>query len=271
MEDVLEFCERVMGAGIAASDAAREALAGAADDRVEVLAAASRACRSRPPVEAPRTVSSDTAAAAVRLVRSSPPSSPAPARRLADAVAGELAAATAELPERQREVLALRELARLSYPQIAAVLGIGETAVAPLLARARLGLREARRGTPARRLTECGERDRATRAIATRHDGEPLAEQERGWLIDHLGSCEACARAHAMMLEASLSYRSWQPRAARITDPLPEAGNDPLESESLLEPDEPFPAESMAVVTLRPAKLSWWQRLGAALAADARR
>ena len=46
-----------------------------------------------------------------------------------------------DLNERQREVLALRELLRLSYDQIAYVLAIEPAAVAPLLARARLRLR----------------------------------------------------------------------------------------------------------------------------------
>src|SRR5581483_8159353 len=125
MEDVVEFCERLIGAGACASEAAREALAGTGEDRLAALAAASRACRTRTP------------AAAVQLQ---------PAAGLAGAVAAELAAATATLPERQREALALRELAGLSYPQIGTVMGIGASAVAPLLARARLGLREARRG-----------------------------------------------------------------------------------------------------------------------------
>ena len=50
-------------------------------------------------------------------------------------------AANARLPERQRLVLALRELEGMSYAEIGAVLDITEGAVAQLLARARFGLR----------------------------------------------------------------------------------------------------------------------------------
>src|SRR5947209_8429582 len=76
-----------------------------------------------------------------------PPARPAPgaAGDLAGNVAAEMAYANARLPERQREALALRELLRLSYADIAIVMGIEAAAVAPLLARARLRLRAERR------------------------------------------------------------------------------------------------------------------------------
>ena len=60
---------------------------------------------------------------------------------LPENVAAEMAAATARLPERQREALALREALRLSHEQIGQVMGLEAAAVAPLLARARLRLR----------------------------------------------------------------------------------------------------------------------------------
>ena len=95
------------------------------------------------------------------------------------AVAGELAAATARLPERQREALALRELLGLSYDDIGAVVGLDPAAVAPLLARARLRLRTALRGDGPP-LPPCDERERALRTIALRQDGEEVPGARRG-------------------------------------------------------------------------------------------
>ena len=51
-------------------------------------------------------------------------------------------AANDRLPERQREVLALRELDGLSYDEIASVMEMKSNAVAQLISRARLGLRK---------------------------------------------------------------------------------------------------------------------------------
>ena len=66
-------------------------------------------------------------------------------------MARELARATARLPQRQREALALRELLGLGYGDIGRLIGIDPAAVAPLLARARLRLRSELRGTASRR------------------------------------------------------------------------------------------------------------------------
>jgi hypothetical protein len=130
-------------------------------------------------------------------------------RTLAEAVAAELAEATARLPERQREALALRELLGLHHLEIGRVVGVETVAVAPLLARARLRLRTELRGVspPA---PECPERERALRTITLRQDGEEVPVADDDWLIEHLGHCEGCGRAHAAMLEASACYRAWQ-------------------------------------------------------------
>jgi acyl dehydratase len=128
---------------------------------------------------------------------------------LAEAVAAELAQATARLPERQREALALRELLGLHHLEIGRVVGVDTVAVAPLLARARLRLRTELRGVspPA---PECPERERALRTITLRQDGEEVPVADDDWLVEHLGHCEGCGRAHAAMLEASACYRAWQ-------------------------------------------------------------
>jgi hypothetical protein len=186
MDEVHDFCVRVLGFGDAAAEVAREVTADGGRDRVELLAAAARACRARPDSE---------------------PVVEVPADDLAGAVAAELSAASARLPERQREALALREGLRLSHEQIAAIVGIEETAVAPLLARARLALRAVRRG--GERASSCPDRDRALRVIARRQDSEPIAGEDDDWLLTHLGGCDGCSRDHAAMLEAAACYRAW--------------------------------------------------------------
>jgi hypothetical protein len=196
VDEVQEFCRRVLGPGPAADEAAAQARGVQTDDRVELLATAARACRAR--AERP-----DLSAAAV-----AEPASHAQ-HGLAEAVARELAGATAALPERQREGLALRELLRLSYEQIAQVMDIEQAAVAPLLARGRLRLRVERRGSALPTTAPCDDGERALRLLALRQDSEPLSGDEDEWLLTHLSSCSACEVAHAAMLEASVCYRAW--------------------------------------------------------------
>jgi hypothetical protein len=197
MDEVLELCRRVLGDEGRADEAA--AVAGAAStatsDRIARLAAAARACRDRAEPEnggAP---------------------APAPAtepRGLSEAVARELAAATARLPVRQREALALRELLRLSYTQIAQVMGLDLAAVAPLIARSRLRLRTERRGAaPDLTTGTCADHDRALRLLASRQDSEPISVEDDEWLRAHLAECPECEMVHAAMLEASVCYRAW--------------------------------------------------------------
>ncbi|MEA2159306.1 MAG: Sigma-70, region 4 [Solirubrobacteraceae bacterium] len=196
MDEVQEFCRRVLGAVPEADEAAAQARSASAEDRVVLLAAAARECR----VRAERhEVQADHVAVEAH----------AQDLGLAGAVAAELASATAALPERQREGLALRELLRLSYEQISQVMDIEQAAVAPLLARARLRLRVERRGTDLPAGTECAEGERALRLLACRQDSEPLSAEDEGWLLAHMSSCLACETRHAAMLEASVCYRAW--------------------------------------------------------------
>jgi hypothetical protein len=199
MDEVREFCTRVLGPGASAEQAAREAIEGGATERVEVLAAAAQACRAR-------------GDAAEQLTPTIGPEEPTPTigpedgeDTLRGAVLRELALATAKLPERQREALALRDLLRLSHEQVSRVMGIEEAAVAPLLARARLALRALRRGTPEPRAV-CPERERGLRVLARRQDSESLSAEDDAWLNEHLGSCEYCNQVHGAMLEASVCY-----------------------------------------------------------------
>jgi Sigma-70, region 4 len=199
MDEVHEFCLRVLGDSELADEAAGRARDTSGRGRIAILAAAARACRESADLHSPG-LHGHTGSG------------------LAAAVARELALATSRLPERQREALALRELLRLSYDQIGAVMGIERAAVAPLLARARLRLRAERRGTTADLSAGCDERDRALRVLACRQDSEPVSVEDDAWLLAHLASCTGCEAAHAAMLEASVCYRAW-PREPAPREP----------------------------------------------------
>ena len=196
MDEVLEFCRRVLLDPALASEAAAEVAALEQPDRLTRLAAAGRACRERF-AKAPR------APLAHAHTNGSVPD-------LGVAVARELAAASSQLAERHRQTLALRELLGLSYAEIATVIGVEPQAVAPLLARARLRLRIALRGPVAAGEVPCESRDRALRALARRQDREELAVEDEDWLLDHIATCPACERDHAAMLESSACYRGWR-------------------------------------------------------------
>ena len=185
-----------------AADAAEEVAARQHPDLLTRLAAAGHVCRERAGRVAPPEL-----AAAARMNGSAPD--------LDTAVAHELTAASAQLAERHRETLALRELLGLGYDEIAAVIGVEPAAVGPLLARARLRLRGALRGPLTGAEPPCDARDRALRALARRQDRQPMSVEDEDWLLDHIAGCPACERDHAAMLEASACYRGWRdPRAS---------------------------------------------------------
>lgn len=189
-DELDEFCRRVLGTGVPAIEAAAQARDSVnGGDRLALLAAAAAACRALANGEAAPATDAE-----------SPDG-------LAGAVRVEIEQATARLPERQREALALREALGLRYAEIAAVMGIDPAAVAPLVARARLRLREERRGD-AVATADCEDRERALRLLALRQDGEPAGDEESDWVLEHIGTCAECSAAHAAMLEASLCYRA---------------------------------------------------------------
>jgi RNA polymerase sigma factor (sigma-70 family) len=137
-----------------------------------------------------------------------------PERRLLLAAGQEeIRAANATLPERQREVLALRELEELSYDEIAEIMEMNRNSVAQLISRARIGLRDALRGTALASIaTSSAGCERAVALLAARQDRQETADGD--WLADHLLECETCRLSRAALEEAGVSYRAWLPIAA---------------------------------------------------------
>ena len=215
MDELHEFCTRILGDREAAARVAQGVRELGLRDRRQRLAAAVSACRSAAAQRSGARIDPGSGGGPGTGVESKAEEAP---DGLAGAVAAELAAAAGRLPQRQREALALREVLGLSHPELAAAIGVEPAAVAPLLARARLRLRSELRGTrpPG---DECPEHDRAQRTIALRQDSEPVLEADDEWLIEHLGHCTSCARAHAAMLEASVCYRAWRVPAGAVPAP----------------------------------------------------
>lgn len=156
MDELHVFCARMLGDPDDAAEVAQDAAQVPGADRLTRLAQAVRACRAHdgpgPLADGARSITNSD---------------------LATAVAGEVAVASAGLPQRQREALALRELLGLSHAEIGQVMAIEPTAVAPLLARARLRLRAELRHAPITG-SDCPERDRTLRTATLRQDGEPV-------------------------------------------------------------------------------------------------
>lgn len=92
-----------------------------------------------------------------------------------------LIADVAELPERQRGALVMRELGGLSFEEIAAALGTSAAVARQTLYEARLGLRQMDEG----REMECAE------AMRTISDGDRRLLRRRR-LRAHLRACESC-------------------------------------------------------------------------------
>ncbi len=118
-------------------------------------------------------------------------------------------AANARLPTRQREVLSLREIELLSYDEIGEIMDLNRNAVAQLISRARIRLRELLRGD-ALASVRLGSPDceRALPLLAATQDGEAAEPGELEWVHRHLLACETCRVRREAMEEAGASYRA---------------------------------------------------------------
>src|SRR5687768_6576648 len=96
--------------------------------------------------------------------------------------------AAAQLSDAEREALDLRETGA-GYTDIALELGIERSDVAPLLAGARLRVRDAVRGAP---LAEPASDScaRARPLLCARQDRERLSAEDREFLSAHVDGCE---------------------------------------------------------------------------------
>lgn len=108
------------------------------------------------------------------------------------------------LPARQREVLALREVEELSYERIGELMELNANAVAQLISRARLRLRDNLRGSALASIAsgspDC---DRALPMLAALKDGERSVLGD--WLDEHLVGVRP----------AACGSRRWRRPAAR--------------------------------------------------------
>src|SRR4051794_32051893 len=121
-------------------------------------------------------------------------------------------AANAQLPERQREVLALREVEELSYNEIAEIMEMNRNSVAQLISRARINLRDVLVGDALASIATTSKAcEKALPLIAMKQDGQLKDGKDADWLETHIADCETCKVAVEAMSEAGLSYRAWIP------------------------------------------------------------
>jgi RNA polymerase sigma factor (sigma-70 family) len=136
--------------------------------------------------------------------------------------------ANAALPPRQRLVLALRELEDRSYSEIGELVGLKENAVAQLISRARLRLRDELRLVEVDRSKLPEECQALLPLLSSYLDGQLKgAAAER--TVAHVESCELCQKALTEMREASRLYRALIPIPfpelfGRIDDALASSG-----------------------------------------------
>ena len=227
---VFNLCYRILGSRDDAAGATREAFAGVVHrlPRIGgpdlafatcVLSSARDAChdllqrrrRAQPSYE----MSATPAGGGVAFDPGDPEDDPE-RRALLEARNEEIRTANLSLPLRQREVLALRELEDLSYDEIAELMEVDRNSVAQLIARARLNLRDALRGTALTSIAAASpDCEGALTLIALEQDGQLEGNSNAaGWLEEHLMHCHTCLVERDAMLEAGVSYRAWAPVAA---------------------------------------------------------
>ena len=118
--------------------------------------------------------------------------------------------ANAALAPRQRLVLALRELEDRSYAEIGELVGLKENAVAQLISRARMRLREELRLVEVDR-SKLPEECQALLPLLSEYLDGQLKGAAAERTVAHLETCELCQAALADMREASKLYRALVP------------------------------------------------------------
>ena len=234
---VFNLCHRILGSRDDAADATQEAFVGVlrrlpqlADRDLAfgsyVLTSARNACydlierrkRTQPSDEIPESATpmgGGVGGGGIGFDPGNPEDDPE-RNVLLEARTEEIRAANLALPERQREVLALRELEDLSYDEIAELMEMNRNSVAQLISRARINLRDALRGTALASIAASSpDCERALPLIALEQDGQLDEDSnDAGWLGEHLMHCPTCRLGRDAMQEAGVSYRAWAPIAA---------------------------------------------------------
>jgi RNA polymerase sigma factor (sigma-70 family) len=234
---VFNLCYRILGSRDDAADATQEAFVGVLRRLPQmagrdlafgsyVLTSARNACydliergrRARPSDEIPESatpVGGGVGGGGFGFDPGDPEDDPE-RNMLLEARTEEIRLANLSLPERQREVLALRELEELSYDEIAELMDMNRNSVAQLISRARINLRDALRGTALASIAATSpDCERALPLIALEQDGQLDAHSnDAGWLGEHLMHCHSCRLGRDAMQEAGVSYRAWAPVAA---------------------------------------------------------
>ncbi|MDQ5808201.1 MAG: sigma-70 family RNA polymerase sigma factor, partial [Actinomycetota bacterium] len=221
-QGVFGYCRRILDDDEDAADAAQEAfLAVLADAHARPGAVMHpsaylfRTARNA----ALRTVAARRRSRPVDEVPEPAPSGALPegeANVLTEDVVASVRAANRELPVRQREVLALREVEELSYEEIGERMELSPNAAAQLAWRARGRFRSlVRRGALVGITVRTRDCERALTLLELAADG-PLAPVDAEWLDEHLDECDRCRASRAVMAEAGATYRLWVPGAALL-------------------------------------------------------
>ncbi len=224
---IFNYCQRLSGSGEDAADATQEAFVGVLqrlpkldEDRelnfsAYLYTAARNASydvigrrkRAEPVDQVPEPPSVGAQGLAVGALDEDPERS-----ALLASFQEDVRAASARLPDRHREVLALRELDEHSYDDIAEIMEMNRNSVAQLISRARIKLRDELRGSALAAIAvsspEC---ERALPLISMRQDGQLTDVEDRAWLEAHVGACDTCRVSVEAIEEAGVSYRVWAP------------------------------------------------------------
>lgn len=171
--------------------------------------------------------------------------------------------ANAELTERQRLALALREVENQSYEEIGRVLDLAPDGVAQLLVRARMTLNRALRlqQVDVSRLAQ-GCRD-SLGPIGALVDGE-LGEDRRQVLERHLTECADCRATKASFEESRTSYRAWLPL---LPFGMGAGVAKAAEARGLLPPETPGGPSKGAGKKDRSGRGRAWRRVGVGVVA----
>lgn len=118
--------------------------------------------------------------------------------------------ANERLPEKQRTALAMREVAELSYDDIAAALDMNQNAVAQLISRARINFGKQLRTGAVVIPPSNADAERAIELTAARIDGK-IDDADLSWLNAHLNENEQSRINSEAMQESAVLYRAIGP------------------------------------------------------------